>query len=322
MWNVTWAGAAAVAGLLAGASATPEAPVAHRQLQDSESGGSANSFGVGSGDPCGASGRCFSSPNYPNSNYDSSQSCTITPAQSGPLECTTFYTESGYDRIEMIDGTRYSGHHLSDCPDGVKVTAGIPFTWRTDGSVTHSGFEICMPGPPSAEQCATINAEAQGDPKCAGSRCPLACALTHLPAMASCEESYPDPDFRAQCQAVMDALVDQGSGGASTPASAASCPFAGDGDCDEPSQCVVGTDPDCASSRPDDPRGSNLCATEAACPPQHGTAPERAAWTEILYYDADVRTCTCIQATVPFSSEHSYMQRNGLLVLAEQSRDV
>jgi hypothetical protein len=275
-------------GLCTCSEATPEAATSTshqvRRLDDGGGGGAA-SFSVGSGDPCRASGRCIYSPNYP-SRYGNSQHCTFTPIESGSLECGAFDVENSYDRIE-IDGTRFSGHSLSNCPDGVDVHAGVAFTWRTDGSVTNSGFQICMAGPPTAAQCEAIDEERRADPKC-GDRadCPLECALSHLPAMTSCEENYPAPSFRAQCQEVVDALVDQGPA-ANPVAPAASCPFAGDGACDEPSQCAVGTDPDCAPSNPDDPRDANVCPTDATCPPPRGSVPDRAAWTELLYYDAD-----------------------------------
>lgn len=208
-------------------ASTPE--VAHRLLQGSESsGGSANSFTVGSGDPCSASGRCFYSPNHP-SNYHNHEDCTITPVQSGPLVCVAWETESSYDRIE-IDGTRYSGRSMSSCPDGIEVQAGVSFSWQTDGTVTKSGFEICMAGPPTREQCAAINEIARADPACAdpsSQRCPLECALSHLSSMVSCTENFPDPSFRQECQDVIDALVDQGPSEHS--ADPTSCYYANDG---------------------------------------------------------------------------------------------
>ena len=162
----------------------------------------------------------------------------------------------------------------------------MPITWRTDGSVQSSGFKICMAGPPSPPECAAILAEARADPACdtdgAGSSgCPLECALSHLSSMASCESNFPAEGMglRSACNMVIDALVDQDMGSA-----LGSCAFAGDGECDEPSQCMVGTDPDCAA----EPRSSNVCTADAACPPSTGLSAERGAWTEMLYYDADI----------------------------------
>ena len=175
---------------------------------------------------------------------------------------------------------------MSDCPDGVQVQAGVPFTWHTDSSITHSGFQVCMAGPPTDDQCAAINDDAHSDPTCNGSYCPLECALSHLAAMNTCVDNFPDPRFRQTCQNVVDALVDNNVP-TPTPASETSCYFSGDGDCDEPSQCAVGTDVDCAPADPSASRPSNVCPADDACPLAGSSERVRATWTEMLYYDAD-----------------------------------
>ena len=57
----------------------------------------------------------------------------------GALTATEFHTEVGFDYVRL-NGDIYMG---MDGPDNVLVRAGSSFTWRSDGSVTNSGWTIC-----------------------------------------------------------------------------------------------------------------------------------------------------------------------------------
>merc|ERR1719424_73412 len=89
--------------------------------------------------PCTVNGSCARSPNYP-SEYDNSQSCTITPtslAIGQLLSATAFNTENGYDKL-IVNGATYDG---TIGPSNVLL--GSAFTWSSDGSVTGAGWEVC-----------------------------------------------------------------------------------------------------------------------------------------------------------------------------------
>ena len=86
---------------------------------------------------CETDGACITSPNYPN-NYGSSQSCSMRSSASGLLTCEAYDTESEWDHLD-VGGRSYSGQ---DCPSG--YTQDGEMHWHTDGSVTHSGFRICL----------------------------------------------------------------------------------------------------------------------------------------------------------------------------------
>jgi hypothetical protein len=107
-----------------------------------------STWSVGSGQ-CTSNGGCFFSPNYP-SRYGTDQSCSITADGPGILSVEHFVTESGYDYVS-VHGAYYSGHGVSHGPDGIAVSAGDTVTFRTDGSVQNTGFEICFGG---AARCA------------------------------------------------------------------------------------------------------------------------------------------------------------------------
>ena len=100
-------------------------------------------FSVSSG-PCTvvSGSTCFHSPNYP-SRYRNDERCTIVVHGSGTVSSSNFETESSYDRL-TIDGREFSGEggELSS-GDGVAVSDGDSISWRSDGSVTGSGFEVC-----------------------------------------------------------------------------------------------------------------------------------------------------------------------------------
>ena len=109
--------------------------------------GVANAFSVSSGScHTNSDGSCFYSPSYPN-NYGNSQTCSITVNANTELDPQAFNTESGYDWL-TVNGARYMG---SNAPTGVYVSAGSTISWRTDGSVTRTGFAICsgIPATPS-----------------------------------------------------------------------------------------------------------------------------------------------------------------------------
>ena len=57
----------------------------------------------------------------------------------GTLTATEFNTESGWDYI-TLGGTRYQGRAG---PQNVRVAENETFTWRTDHSITRSGWVLC-----------------------------------------------------------------------------------------------------------------------------------------------------------------------------------
>ena len=61
------------------------------------------------------------------------------------MTATAFDTEAGYHDYVTIAGRRYSGR---TGPNGVAVSAGSSFTWRSDRSVTNDGWIICWAAPP------------------------------------------------------------------------------------------------------------------------------------------------------------------------------
>ena len=84
---------------------------------------------------------CVRSPNFPG-NYGNSESCAIEISGPGTVSTTTFHTESCCDHL-TIDGHAYSG---TTAPTGMIVSSGTSITWRTDGSDTDPGFELCADG--------------------------------------------------------------------------------------------------------------------------------------------------------------------------------
>lgn len=83
-------------------------------------------------------------------NYQNRESCTIRATATMMLTAVSFDTESCCDHFS-IGNMRYAGR---TGPSNVMVTAGSLLSWRTDGSVTRSGFVICgdviTPSPPPA----------------------------------------------------------------------------------------------------------------------------------------------------------------------------
>merc|ERR1719499_1083194 len=74
--------------------------------------------------------------NYP-SNYDSSQSCTISVNGEQILRVKAFETERRYDEL-TVGGTEYSG---TDGPPDAAVSGKI--VWTADSSVEKSGWKFC-----------------------------------------------------------------------------------------------------------------------------------------------------------------------------------
>ena len=83
---------------------------------------------------------CLVSSNYPN-NYDSSDYCGIEMIQSGKLNVEAFNTESSHDTLS-VRSKKYSGN--TNGPNGVVVQSGDMLYWKSDSSVTRSGFKICL----------------------------------------------------------------------------------------------------------------------------------------------------------------------------------
>ena len=74
--------------------------------------------------------------------YSNNERCTIEATAAVTLRVDAFDTESCCDRI-TIRSVQYSGSSTSDGPAGVRMSAGETMTWRSDGSVTRSGWAIC-----------------------------------------------------------------------------------------------------------------------------------------------------------------------------------
>ena len=87
-------------------------------------------------------GRCVTSRNYPDE-YGNGEDCSIYVTGAGTVSSVdTFSTESSYDYLTIAD-ERYEG---SSGPSGVEVNEETEISWRTDGSVTRSGFKLCVDG--------------------------------------------------------------------------------------------------------------------------------------------------------------------------------
>ena len=103
--------------------------------------------------PCTIDGACVRSPNYPSSNYDNNEYCTITPtslAVGQLLSATNFTTESGYDFL-TVNNVPYSG---PIGPSGVLL--GSAFTWTSHSSANKVGWQVCA-APPGTVQHSDCN---------------------------------------------------------------------------------------------------------------------------------------------------------------------
>ena len=85
------------------------------------------------------SDKCVVSPHYPN-NYGNSQTCKIKMEDKGKLQVRAFNSEPCCDSL-TIKGRTYKG---TNGPDNVRVKKGDVLSWRSDHSVTRSGFKICL----------------------------------------------------------------------------------------------------------------------------------------------------------------------------------
>ena len=78
--------------------------------------------------------------------YGDNEACTVLVNQAGTLNATEFATESTHDRVTIAE-RQYSG---TVGPSNVAVAAGSTFTWRSDHSVTYSGWTICYANNPTS----------------------------------------------------------------------------------------------------------------------------------------------------------------------------
>ena len=85
-----------------------------------------------------------------NSPYGNNERCTITARTTLTANAVSFNTERTHDYLQLSTrgggSTRYDGSSVRDGPQGVAMSAGDYFTWRTDGSVTRMGFVVCADG--------------------------------------------------------------------------------------------------------------------------------------------------------------------------------
>ena len=106
-----------------------------------------NKFTVTSGNCIVSSTNCVSSPNYPNSNYPNSDSCSIQVTDYVDAEdvilVNAFQTGATHDTL-VVKGVSYSGTTAGGGPVGVKLVSGDTVSWSTDTTVTKSGWEICL----------------------------------------------------------------------------------------------------------------------------------------------------------------------------------
>jgi len=91
--------------------------------------------------PCTATGKCVSSPNFPSS-YGNNEACSIRANFPGDLEVlnSAFSTEPTYDQL-TVGSTPYDG---TSGPNGGSIDLDTLISWSTDGSVTGSGWKICL----------------------------------------------------------------------------------------------------------------------------------------------------------------------------------
>lgn len=88
--------------------------------------------------PCGVSGACAESPNFPDE-YGLNERCTLSLPEGTSVTVTSFSTEDFYDRL-TINGEKYSG---SQGLAGQSFVVTSPIKWRSDESHTGPGWQIC-----------------------------------------------------------------------------------------------------------------------------------------------------------------------------------
>merc|ERR1719498_1953664 len=102
-----------------------------------DGGSSAGPFIVQGPCPVTDDGLCVSSVNFGNGNYGNNERCDISGC-SGYGRFIAFDTESGFDKVATAGVEYQGGFPQSDVP------LGMPITWRSDGSVTKSGWKLCQ----------------------------------------------------------------------------------------------------------------------------------------------------------------------------------
>ena len=107
-----------------------------------------------------ASGNCASDgPGV----HGNNEACEIRVGSAGTLDATEFNTETGYDYITLLD-ERYEG---TTAPHNIPVQDGQNFSWLSDGSITNTGWTICL----------TPDAEVWSDRFTVLVRCTAGCAV-------------------------------------------------------------------------------------------------------------------------------------------------
>ena len=103
---------------------------------------------------CKARGRCVCTSNYDNEcdkyngDYENNEACDITYVDKyagSMLSATAFVTEFGYDKLTVNNEGTFEG---TSGPSGVVLKANGDIRWRSDGSVTTSGWVLCMEAAP------------------------------------------------------------------------------------------------------------------------------------------------------------------------------
>ena len=118
----------------------------------------ANQFEVSAG-PCTTSDNCFQSHNYPN-DYGFNEICSIKVLDVGTGEklfSSAFNTEEYWDKL-TIRAVLYSG---TDGPNNVTVSNGDVMTWRSDGTHSYTGFQVCL-----FSTCTQTNGYQRNDAAC------------------------------------------------------------------------------------------------------------------------------------------------------------
>lgn len=101
--------------------------------------------------PCGVSGACAESPNFPDE-YGLNERCTLTVPEGTSVTVTSFSTEEFYDRL-TINGEKYSG---AQGLVGQSFVVSSPIQWRSDESNTGPGWQICVGGWESTTATSTM----------------------------------------------------------------------------------------------------------------------------------------------------------------------
>eukprot|EP00729_Bicosta_minor_P014688 gene14687-33297_t len=149
-----------------------------------------NTFAIAAGSGCtlSNSNMCASSKNYPN-NYGNRESCTLTATKGSTINVVGFHTESGYD-VLTVNGSSYTGSSVPRL-HGLVLSSNTNFsviTWESDGTVTKSGWKICLNAfesnwistPPICKPCDNANCASNEyrDGICSGATNNFTCKTT------------------------------------------------------------------------------------------------------------------------------------------------